>query len=224
MKKIGCTCAVIVLSLSIETAVAANFVSLVQKCAPQVAVDTMQAIVKTESAFNPLAIGIVPKPELKEVNDELISRKHATLESSVALAKELQSYGYTFAVGLAQINTANLPAMGISLEQAFDPCTNLKAAASILTSCYQRALKVSKDKSRALKDSFSCYYSGGFTVGYRHGYVDKVLHNSGIFDHPAVPSIQATLNPDAVSGDKSDQSGEISQKKARPQRDKGLVF
>lgn len=231
-KKIERAFAVICLLLGIEAYAADDFESLAQKCAPQVAVDTLRAIVKTESAFNPFAIGIVPKPELKEVNDELISRRHDTLESSVALAEDLRAHGYTFAVGLAQINTVHLPGLGLSLKQAFDPCTNLKAAASILTSCYQRALKVSKDKPRALKDSFSCYYSGGFSVGYRHGYVDKVLRNAGIAipEQPSVPSIQETLNPDSVvpHEDKKAKTGEtdglVISKKDRASRDKGLVF
>ena len=210
-KKIERAFAVICLLLGIEAYAADDFESLAQKCAPQVAVDTLRAIVKTESAFNPFAIGIVPKPELKEVNDELISRRHDTLESSVALAEDLRAHGYTFAVGLAQINTVHLPGLGLSLKQAFDPCTNLKAAASILT---------------------SCYYSGGFSVGYRHGYVDKVLRNAGIAipEQPSVPSIQETLNPDSVvpHEDKKAKTGEtdglVISKKDRASRDKGLVF
>ena len=232
VKRIKRAFTVIALLLSFEAIADADFESLAHKCAPQVAIDTLRAVVKTESSFNSLAIGIVPKPELKEVNDELIHRRHDTLESTLALAKDLQAHGYTFAVGLAQINTANLPALGLSLKQAFDPCANLKAAASILTSCYQRALKVSQDKPRALKDSFSCYYSGGFTVGYRHGYVNKVLRNAGISEQPSVPSIQATLNPEVGSGSRADkpevnsrnEGGIVISKKDPAPRDKGLVF
>ena len=230
MKRIERIIAVIALLLGTQAAADDDFAVLARKCAPQVAYDTLQAIVRTESSFNPYAIGIVPKPELKEVNDGLIKRRHDTLASSVALARDLQTHGYTFAVGLAQINSVHLPGMGISLEQAFDPCTNLKAAAAILTSCYQRALKVSNDKSRALKDSFSCYYSGGFTVGYSHGYVEKVLRNAGITEKPSVPSIHATLEPDAAdknggSHAELQPSDElvISRKNRAPDA-KGLVF
>ena len=54
-----------------------------------------------------------------------------------------------------------------SYAQAFQPCPNLQAGSRILNECYQRA----GDWGRA----FSCYYSGNFTTGYRHGYVQKVF-------------------------------------------------
>lgn len=72
---------------------------------------------------------------------------------------------------------------------ALDACTNLKAASKILSDCYQRAQKNSG--SNSLHDALSCYYSGNFQTGYRHGYVDKVRANAGInVNLQTVPSIR----------------------------------
>src|SRR5690606_3457574 len=53
-------------------------------------------------------------------------------------------------------------------EMAFDACPNLRAGSRILADCYRRA---GEDWGKAL----SCYYSGNFVTGFRHGYVQKVL-------------------------------------------------
>ena len=79
--------------------------------------------------------------------------------------------------------------LGINAAGALDACTNLKAASKILSECYQRAQKNSG--SNSLHDALSCYYSGNFQTGYRHGYVDKVRINAGInVNVPTVPSIR----------------------------------
>jgi type IV secretion system protein VirB1 len=119
----------------------------------------MSAVVEVESSFNPLAIGVV--------GNRLV-RQPRTLEEAVATANELKRTGHNFSVGLAQINQSNFKKYGLhSVELAFDTCTNLKTGASILNECYQRS---GNDWLKA----FSCYYSGNFTTGFRHGYVDKV--------------------------------------------------
>jgi type IV secretion system protein VirB1 len=42
-------------------------------------------------------------------------------------------------MGLVQINSKNLPALGLTVEQVFDPCTNMAAGAHILATGYQKA-------------------------------------------------------------------------------------
>ena len=75
-------------------------------------------------------------------------------------------------------------------HKSMDACTNLKAASKILSDCYQRAQN--RSGSNSLHDALSCYYSGNFQTGYRHGYVDKVRANAGIstLTAPVVPSIR----------------------------------
>ena len=73
-----------------------------------------------------------------------------------------------FSLGLAQVNRYNLGKYGLdSYEKGFEPCANLTAGSKILAECYHRA---GGDWGK----SFSCYYSGNFSTGFRHGYVQKI--------------------------------------------------
>lgn len=122
--------------------------------------DMMQHVVRVESSFNPYAIGVV--------GGRLV-RQPRSLSEAVSTARMLEREGYNFSLGLAQVNRHNLASQGLdSYEHAFGVCPNLRAGAKILADCYRRA---KDDWGRAL----SCYYSGNFVTGFRHGYVQKVL-------------------------------------------------
>ena len=119
----------------------------------------MQHVVNVESSRNPFAIGVV---------GGRLARQPRTLGEAVATAKMLEQNGYNFSLGIAQVNRYNLAKYGLSsYQQAFEICPNLQAGARILRECYDRA----QDWGKA----FSCYYSGNFVTGYRHGYVQKIF-------------------------------------------------
>ena len=157
----------------IEPVFADDFGQLAKRCAPEVSEDTLRALVRTESSFNPYAIGIVGGG----------SRQPKAFHEAMAIIAQLELEGKNYSVGLAQINKKNF-------SGALDACTNLKAASKILSDCYQRAKN--RSGSNSLHDALSCYYSGNFQTGYRHGYVDKVRANAGIstLTAPVVPSIR----------------------------------
>lgn len=120
----------------------------------------MQHVVNVESSFNPFAIGVVGAK---------LVRQPRNLPEAVATARMLETRGYNFSLGLAQVNRYNLGKYGLhSYAQAFAACANLQAGARILAGCFARA---GNDWGRA----FSCYYSGDFTTGFRAGYVRKVM-------------------------------------------------
>lgn len=120
----------------------------------------MEHVVKVESSFNPYAIGVV---------GGRLARQPRNLAEAVSTARMLEERGYNFSLGLAQVNRYNLARQGLhSYEKAFDVCPNLQAGSRILAECYSRS---GSDWGKA----FSCYYSGNFTTGYRHGYVQKVF-------------------------------------------------
>ena len=122
--------------------------------------DVMHHVVSIESSFNPYAIGVVGAH---------LVRQPRSLDEAVATARMLETHGYNFSVGLAQVNRYNLPRYGLhSYQDAFDGCKNLRVGASILSHCLDRS---GQDWGRA----FSCYYSGNFVTGFRTGYVQKVL-------------------------------------------------
>ena len=119
----------------------------------------LQHVVRVESGFHPYAIGVV---------GGRLARQPRNLPEAVATANMLEQQGYNFSLGLAQVNRYNLRRHGLgSYEQAFTSCDNLRAGSRILQECYQRAGDWGK--------AFSCYYSGNFTTGFRHGYVQKVM-------------------------------------------------
>ncbi|WP_426702137.1 transglycosylase SLT domain-containing protein [Rhodanobacter sp. Col0626] len=121
--------------------------------------EVMQHIVHVESSANPYAIGVVGGQ---------LERQPKNLPEALATVQMLDTKGYNFSVGLAQVNRANLGRYGLdSYQKAFSACANLSAGAHILADCYASA---HGDWGKA----FSCYYSGNFSTGFRDGYVQKV--------------------------------------------------
>jgi len=139
--------------------------SLLLACAPLIAPGTAQALIATESGANPYAIGVVAGR---------LVRQPANLSEAVATARALDAAGHNFSVGLGQINKANFSKYGLTLETAFDPCKNLQAMQDILVDCFDRAARRAQAQT-ALRQAFSCYYSGNFQTGFDHGYVRKVV-------------------------------------------------
>ncbi|TXC66162.1 lytic transglycosylase domain-containing protein [Piscinibacter aquaticus] len=147
---------------------ASVFLALALACAPQVHVDTARALVRVESAFNPWAIGVV--------GGALVRQPRHRAEA-LATAKALRDAGWNFSVGLGQINVGNFDRLGLTVETAFEPCANLTAMQTVLAECIDRASRsASKAVDQvALRQALSCYYSGNFDTGFRHGYVRKVI-------------------------------------------------
>lgn len=147
---------------------AVMFNELAAQCAPEVDADTLQAIARTESAFNPYAIGVVNG----------VIKQPTTHAEATAAAKQLAADGHNFSMGLAQINRYNLKKYDLDYDSVFDPCRNLKTGAAILTECFSRAKGAPQEK---LQQALSCYYSGNFSTGFTQdlpgqpSYVERVL-------------------------------------------------
>lgn len=124
-----------------------------------VPLEVMQHVVRVESSHNPFAIGVVSGNLVRQPKD---------LPEALATVRMLESRGFNFSLGIAQVNRYNLGKFGLdSYEKAFQVCPNLQAGSRILAECYGRS-------GRDWGKSFSCYYSGNFVTGYRHGYVQKI--------------------------------------------------
>ena len=151
---------------------ASVFLALALACAPQVHADTARALVSVESAFNPWAIGVV--------GGALVRQPRHRAEA-LATAKALQVAGWNFSVGLGQINVGNFDRLGLTVESAFEPCANLVAMQTVLAECFDRASRSAAKAvdQTALRQALSCYYSGNFATGFRHGYVSKVVAAAG---------------------------------------------
>lgn len=146
-----------------------SFNALAKQCSSGVHPNTLQAIARVESNFNPYAIGVV-KGGLK--------RQPRNLAEAIGTARSLHAQGKNFSMGLMQINRYNLARYGLNYETVFNPCKNINVGAQILKSCFDRA---GGNGQVALKKAFSCYYSGNFTFGFKSDfkgqppYVTKVI-------------------------------------------------
>jgi type IV secretion system protein VirB1 len=162
-----------------------DFLDFAHSCAPAVPPATMTAIVKTESNFNPLAIGVNNK--LKKITQP------KSVAEAINLANNLIGAGYNIDLGLGQINSKNLPRLNLTVENIFDPCTNLKAANAIFYANYTTYLPQSNSHSEALVKTLSAYNTGSPTKGVKNGYVQRVISNSSFNPLPISVPVSASL-------------------------------
>lgn len=146
---------------------AADWAALAAKCAPQVAVSTLHAIAKVESGLNPLAIN---------VNGQWrIQRQPRDIDEAKAWLRWLVANGHSVDVGLMQVNTMNFKWTGLTPDNAFDPCINLAAGASVLQAAYRRMRAREPDPQTALQRAVSAYNTGHPSKGFTNGYVARVV-------------------------------------------------
>jgi Transglycosylase SLT domain len=146
----------------------AHIFALAAQCAPSVAPETLYAVITTESQGNPYAIGVNTGRRLE--------RQPKSYGEAVAAAKMLLTQGANIDLGLGQINSSNLAWLQLSVEDVFEPCANIRAAAKVLSSNYKAALAAGHDAP--LGAALSAYNTGSMTKGYRNGYVAKVFRNA----------------------------------------------
>lgn len=158
-----------------------NVDDLLKRCAPSVHPETMQAILNTESRGNVFAVADAGPVALPWSQRKSMVRSHYPPDkaSAVRLVNDLLARGHTVSLGLAQINDRNLAKLGVQVESIFDPCANVAAGASILSSFYASAVKSFGPTPRALRAALSAYNSGSFVRGEKDGYVDLVFRQAG---------------------------------------------
>ncbi len=159
--------------------------TLLQQCAPNVGSRTMTAIVRVESRANPFAI-----------HDNATGHSFAprTATEAVETASALVDAGHSVDLGLAQVNSANLPKLGLRVRDAFDPCTNLRAGATILTNAYAAASSRFRPGPYALRRAIGAYNTGSIFAG--DAYVQRILLAAGLpsEDDRRVPDLEAGPN------------------------------
>lgn len=130
-----------------------SFVDLAHNCAPSVATETLAGIVSLESRFEPFNIRINSDPPLKQQP----ASKAEAIEVAVALATGHQD----IQLGLAGLGLDDLSRLNLTIAEAFDPCLNLKATATLLDSTYRRAIQAGADETEAGKIMLQSFYGGG---------------------------------------------------------------
>jgi type IV secretion system protein VirB1 len=142
--------------------------ALASQCAPNVAPETVAAIVQTESHGRPFALN---------VNGGSQPSEQTSAASAAATAWRYIAAGYSVDLGLGQINSRNMRALGLTWETVFDPCTNIAALGRVLTQNYNGAIN-GRDPQDALRVALSLYNTGSASRGFRNGYVAKVVRNA----------------------------------------------
>jgi type IV secretion system protein VirB1 len=146
-------------------------------CAPAVDPVTMAAVVKQESGGQPWVVNN---------NTTKKSTAFASKPAAVAAAMAAIGRGENIDMGLAQINSKNLSALGLSVEQVFDPCTNITAGASILAAGYGR--------TGSLGSALSMYNTGRSDSKIGAAYAQNVFGQAGV-QVPAIPGGQLAKLP-----------------------------
>ena len=174
---------------AVMTLPAAVVMGLAAQCAPNVAPVTIAAVVQTESQGFELAINV-----------NGLGRKVAQ-PTSVAQAVEIgRSYvaqGYSVDLGLGQINSRNMKALGLTWDNVFDPCTNIAAAGAVISGNYH-SVSAGLHPQRALRIALSMYNTGSRSRGISNCYVRRVVGNAGFSDgiQPISVRIAALTPPD----------------------------
>jgi len=159
-------------------------IELFMACAPNVAPQTIEQIVRVESAGDPLALN---------VNGARLERKPHDAADAAELARHYMAAGYSVDLGLMQINSRNLSHLGYRVEEMFEPCKNLAAGARILSVFYAQARPSRRDEQSALLAALSAYNTGNFSRGFTNGYVSRYFKGSPV--HVPAPSIASAPIP-----------------------------
>ena len=163
---------------------AAAILALASQCAPNVAPQTVAAIVQTESHGHPFALN---------VNGGTQPPAQTNAASAAATAQRYIAAGYSVDLGLGQINSRNMRWLGLTWDTVFDPCTNVAALGRVITQNYNAAIP-GRDPQTALRVALSLYNTGSSSRSFRNGYVAKVVGNAGFAEPVAAqePILPAT--------------------------------
>lgn len=165
---------------------AAAILALASQCAPNVAPQTVLAIVQTESRGRPFALNVNGEPQ---------PRAQTSAAGAAVTAQRYIAAGYSVDLGLGQINSRNMRWLSLTWDTVFDPCTNIAALGAVLTSNFN-SVKAGRDPQTALRVALSMYNTGSQTRGFRNGYVAKVVGNAGVAETSPAVLIAASQSGD----------------------------
>jgi type IV secretion system protein VirB1 len=165
-------------------------IELIIACAPGVAPVTIQEIVRVESKGNPIAVNINKRDGISYQQP----KKVKTVRDAIAVTHDAMKRGHTVDIGYMQLNSANLPRLGYTVKDAFDPCKNLAGGAKILNKAYMTEFAKHGNEQRALRSALSIYNTGNSKKGFSNGYVNRYLDGK-----PGQPTINPYTATTAVS-------------------------
>lgn len=141
-------------------------------CATNIAPVTLDAVIAVESHGNPLAFNVNHLPEPQP-------RPASVAEAAITATSYIRR-GFSVDLGLMQVNSRNLSALGLTITDVLDPCINIRAGGAILTVDYAEAARTRGDGQAALQAALSAYNTGDFARGFRNGYVARYYAPGGV--------------------------------------------
>jgi type IV secretion system protein VirB1 len=162
-----------------------DFMTLASRCAPSVPAAMLEAVARTESGLDSLAL-----------QDDTTGRKvqGENLDIAVVKARRWLVRGDSVDIGLMQINSGNLSALGMSVQDALDPCASLAGGAAILRAAYGGG-DTRAEQQTALLMALSRYNTGTPFAGIMNGYARTVVRNAGKEALPALGLAGQTAAP-----------------------------
>lgn len=155
------------------------FIDHAQVCAPAVEAVTLAKIAKQESALRPWALSVnYPNGTARKLGEPggyaRLKQQPTSKPQAIRWANRLIEQGHTVSFGLMQISSQNLARLGYTLEQAYEPCTNIKIAGKLLAQKMASAKVIAPENP--LPVALSLYNSGDVRMGFSNGYVSGVLN------------------------------------------------
>ncbi|MBU1386190.1 MAG: lytic transglycosylase domain-containing protein [Alphaproteobacteria bacterium] len=143
------------------------FLDLAQTCAPIVASETLAGIVSLESRFAPFNIRIN--------SGRPLTTQPASKAEAIEVATSLAAEHHDVQLGLGGVGLEELRKLKLSISDAFDPCLNLRATATLLDGYYHLAVKAGADPAKAEQVMLQSYYGRDDpSVGAMVNYDDQV--------------------------------------------------
>jgi type IV secretion system protein VirB1 len=172
-----------------ESLPAADVAALAARCAPGVAIDVIETVARTESGNDPWVL------HDNTAGDTIRPDSFIGAQSD---AETLMAAGHSVDIGLMQINSANLTALGITASQALDACTSMAGGAAILQAAYGGG-DTNAEQQVALLVALSRYNTGTPFKGIMNGYARAVMRNgaSESAERVAIPPPTSPADPNA---------------------------
>lgn len=150
----------------------------IDQCANGVQAVIVEAIIQVESSGNPWAINV----NVRDGQAQPLLAPARSHDEAVAQATTLHEQGYSFDVGLMQVNSANVTRLGVSFDTAFDPCVNLNMGTTVYNEFSSGALRYQEQfgtPHKQMMATLSAYNTGSYWKGFMNGYVYRVLRYMG---------------------------------------------
>lgn len=154
--------------------------SMMRRCVPEVHPTTLSAIVHVESAGHAYVISDDGPEGLPWSQRKTMLRSFypASKDEAVRLVESLLAQRHLVGIGPMQVSVRNVRRLGMTVQDAFDTCTNLRLGGRVLVEQFLSASKKYRNQQEALLAAVSAYNTGNFENGFKNGYVQKVVNAS----------------------------------------------